>query len=282
MEVLATEEQLKVISGETLKQMVTHIGPFVTPISGERTDWPGLVGTGGYVSVAGRKLLLTNAHVACERSKHSLCHQFFGSDTVHRITDPFTMIGPPYDLASCPIRDAVWTLPGHSGSSVPMEQFSKAHEPALRELLFLVGYSGSRSDYSAKYNRLKMPGTPYLMQEVPTDRTDPENPDAVQGTQWDDRIHFALLYPKTGAWSPDTNFQGLPNPHGFSGSMVWNTRRVQFLMEGREWTPAVAQLTGLVWGWDEKKERLLATRVEHVRRFIEFAQSSDFRVQDRT
>jgi hypothetical protein len=54
------------------------------------------------------------------------------------------------------------------------------------------------------------------------------------------------------------------DPHGMSGSFVRNTRLAEFTGRGETWTPGVARLTGIVWGWDTSDRFLFATRIEHV------------------
>lgn len=56
-----------------------------------------------------------------------------------------------------------------------------------------------------------------------------------------------------------------------SGSFVWNTRIVEFTQRGEPWSPGVARLTGVVWGWDTRDRFLFATRVEHLRAVLDEA-----------
>jgi hypothetical protein len=53
-----------------------------------------------------------------------------------------------------------------------------------------------------------------------------------------------------------------------SGSLVWNTRIVEFADRDEIWTPGVARLTGILWGWDTSDCFLFATRIEHVTAFL--------------
>jgi hypothetical protein len=58
------------------------------------------------------------------------------------------------------------------------------------------------------------------------------------------------------------------NPHGMSGSLVWNTRIKEFAASGETWTPGVARLTELLWDWDTSDRFLFATRIDHVSAFL--------------
>jgi hypothetical protein len=57
----------------------------------------------------------------------------------------------------------------------------------------------------------------------------------------------------------------LPLPPGFSGSAVWNTRYVECLGAGVEWTPAEARVTGIVCRWRTGDTGIVVLRIEHLR-----------------
>ena len=118
--------------------------------------------------------------------------------------------------------------------------------------MFFAGYSGERSKLLFGY--LFTPGTPYLTQECPF-------PTAVK--EANPYFHFSLFYPPDLATSIDGTSH-LPDPHGFSGSLVWDTKRVACLSAGIEWNPGMAEITGIVWGWPSSEACILVTKVEHI------------------
>jgi hypothetical protein len=61
---------------------------------------------------------------------------------------------------------------------------------------------------------------------------------------------------------------GLQMPPGLSGSTVWNTNFVAAKMDGIDWTPELAKVTGVVWGWPSGHACLVATRAEYLRSFL--------------
>jgi hypothetical protein len=128
-----------------------------------------------------------------------------------------------------------------------------AHRTPKGEILFFKGYAGAHSDF--RFNHLIANATSYASQEIPLPGDDP---------RFDPRFHFALDYRPDLAISLERN-RGLPNPHGFSGSLVWNTRFVEVSMADKEWSPHHAVLTGLVWGWPSNAACLVVTRAEYVR-----------------
>ena len=60
----------------------------------------------------------------------------------------------------------------------------------------------------------------------------------------------------------------LSDPHGLSGSLVWNTRRVECHVQNMEWSPDLAQLTGLLCRWDSPTSTVMAVRIETVLDFL--------------
>jgi hypothetical protein len=233
--------------------MSKHVEPFLSPISRVVSQDEGShLGTGAYLDIEGSTYLITNEHVAVHISKSPLAHQFFGSDLVIRLTNPLFACPLPIDVALCRIDQEILSRGNHSARAIPLHQFAQKHETVKGELLFSVGYSGERSQFI--FETLISPGTPYLTQECdfPVDTGDLN-------------FHFALEYKPDLARSIDGSSRGLPDPHGLSGSLVWNTNRVSCLHEGIEWSPERAQVTGLVWGRASSAACILATRVEHLK-----------------
>jgi hypothetical protein len=60
----------------------------------------------------------------------------------------------------------------------------------------------------------------------------------------------------------------LPLPPGLSGLTVWNTGFVAAKMAGVPWTPELAKVTGVIWGWPSGHAGLVATRSEFLRSFL--------------
>lgn len=260
------EERLR-LSVETTNAMRAHVTPFLTPVSRVLSETEGeLVGTGSYVRWKGRVLLVTNEHVAEAREQHSLAHQFHGSEDILRLTEPMVAIPHPEDIAAGPIREQVWSNDGHSALAIPEDRFAAKHDPVDGELLFMAGYSGERSTFS--FGHLVSRGTSYLTQEC-------ELPD-------DDRCgpvyHFAIHYRPDQAQVAGEERVHLPVPPGLSGSLVWDTKRLACWASGEKWSPDLAVVTGIIWGWPSSEACLIATRVEHLHRFLEELPDALFQV----
>jgi len=234
------------------EEMAAHVGPFLTPVSRVLADDHGEhLGTGSYVETGDKRFLLTCEHVARAMEQHSIAHQFSGSANVHRCINPMVANPAPQDVALALIDAAVWAAFDHGAAAIPAARFAPTHSPAPRELLFVAGYAGARARFL--YGTLVSPGTPYLTQEVPLppEHGQPE-------------YHFAVAYLPDRATSPEDRAQGLPPPPGLSGSLVWDTGFIASRASRIIWSPNLARVTGIVWGWPTGEGCLVATKAQHI------------------
>ena len=155
-------------------------------------------------------------------------------------------------MAICKIDNNSWNLVEHESAAIPFDRFSKTHNTVEHELLFFAGYSGERSQFY--FNVMNTNGTPYLTQELPF-------PKGV--AEADPAYHYALHYSPEKATSID-GASRLPEPHGFSGSLVWDTKVLACINEEKKWSPELAEVTGIVWGWPSSAACILVTKVEHL------------------
>jgi len=241
-------------------EMRQHVLPFTTPISiALSNDHGEHHGSGTYIESNNKKFLITNEHVSRASNNHQLTHMFWGSDNVYGIQNKWSSLDSPIDTSICKISQETWNHNSNQALAVPIERFASKHEPEDKELLFFAGYSGDRSKFY--FGHLFSAGTPLLTQEIPI----PENTNEA-----DEKYHFALPYKPDKAVSVDGTGE-LPRPPGFSGSVVWDTKRLACIKNDRDWSPEMAEITGIVWGWPSSQACILATKVEH----IEIAQFID-------
>jgi len=241
------------ICSSVASEMREHVLPFTTPISRALSnDYGQHHGSATYIQYENKRFIFTNEHVSSTANGYPLTHMFWGSDDIFRIQNAWSSIYSPVDASACLINESVWNHQDHDAKAVPIERFAIRHEPEDRELLFFAGYSGDRSKFY--FGHLFSAGTPYLTQEISI----PENT-----TEANKQYHFALPYKPDKAMSVDRSGE-LPRPPGFSGSLVWDTKRVACLKSGKNWSPEMAVVTGLVWGWPSSQACILATRVEHI------------------
>jgi hypothetical protein len=244
-------------------QMRLVMTPFVTPLVRSEDNGATHIGSGGYVETAGRKLLLTNDHVFREGSGR-LTHKFFDHDQYFGFPQVFASEMLPIDLAASPV-DMNWRQVMHSAMAFPEHRFAEKHAPVDKELLFMLGFAGKRGYYSPTFNIIVTNGTPYLSQEF--DPVLEEREIASKG--FDPQYHFAIPWEPEQIIVVDEDGNTVPlSPKGFSGSLIWNTRYLEYTSTERSWDPGVAQLTGIVWGWPSDDRVLFATRIEHVKNFL--------------
>jgi hypothetical protein len=253
---MSNEEKWKEIKTNTLQRMVDHIEPFIAPIwkykNEDESDLE-LHGSGSYFENSHGQFIVTNEHVAKYNQNYRMTHSFNGSDEILNIRNPFIGESHPIDVAITKIDSETWQKHKCQGKSIPIKRFAKRHSPVESELLFFAGYSGKRSQIV--FDNCFSRGTPFLTQECPI----PENIE-----QANSFYHCSIPYPPELAESEDNSIP-LPYPHGFSGSLLWNTRRVECEKLEIEWEPSMAEVTGIIWGWPSSSVCILATKIDHIK-----------------
>lgn len=248
---------------ETTLAMQDHLMRYVTPISitvsseGDSKTEGRLQGTGSYILWGGRRLLMTNEHILRNWRPQQFGHQFQGCDKIFQLNKPLGLEGDPVDAAICVIADQLWEQHGSGAEAIPQKRIAERHEPMPGELLFLTGYPGARSGFA--FETLFTPATRLLTQALPPEIS-------VPGLHAN---YFSLVYaPGRGETVDPENGVPLSLPPGLSGSLVWNTRRLERESQKKEWSPDLAQVTGMLCSWIDKSPIVVATRVEAVREFL--------------
>lgn len=236
--------------------MTCYTRPFVTPLSTSNDKEVRLVGSGSYVIVGDRRILLTCEHVA---SVVPIEYRFYDSELVFRHPGPFMKEGLPIDAAFAQITDDQWNMVEHHGALIPYERFALTHRVADRsELLFFRGFAGENSHYGFEYLETNASG--YCSQEKVVNEPNSQ-------------IFEIFWEPKKIEYTESTTAENRKNvryndPRGLSGSLVWNTRYIEVTTDGRKWGPDDAVVTGLLCRFDDKTKTLLALRIEHLRTWI--------------
>lgn len=230
----------------TSSAMSDHVQQYMTPISRIlRDDEGALEGTGSYLDIDGETYLLTNEHVAKTRQEYRLGHLYFPDELIHVVLSDFATITAPVDAAIAQVDLSA------TAAAVPLSLYANRHESVPGELFYIGGFAGARSKFF--YNTLITPLTSYVAQE-----------DVAQSAVLGD-YHFAIPWLPDRAQKADPSAPDLSPPPGMSGSLVWNTRRVEFAQEDRAWSPSDARVTGLLRSWSTCSTWVYATRVERLR-----------------
>lgn len=152
----------------------------------------------------------------------------------------------PADLAFSPIDDS-WNAVGHSAMAFPDHRFEEKHAPIQGKYLFLMGFSGEKAHYSPSFKMLFTTGTPYLTQEFDETLEMEVTKRPIRHPDFDPIYHFPMQWLPEVTIPSDGKTSSIPfDPHGMSGSLVWNTRLKEFAETGETWTPGVARLTGVL------------------------------------
>lgn len=238
------------------RKMVAHLNPYRAAVYEDLGDDGRGWGSGSYIKLGGRNFILTNEHVAnARRTGRQLIHQFAGRDDLFRITGDHIERTWPHDLALLPVDERAWSHGAHDSKTIDLDQISVAHAPVPGELFAFTGFAGERTDFY--FGSLVSGATTSLAREKPLPPDDRFFPS----------FHFGIDYRPDEARDV-IGREGLPLPPGLSGSTVWNTCFVEARMKGLAWSPEMAQVTGVVWGWPQEASLLVATRAEHLRSFL--------------
>src|SRR5207244_4091418 len=85
---------------------------------------------------------------------------------------------------------------------------------------------------------------------------------------FDSDKHVAIHYPARAHRNADGPEVEVPNAKGMSGSLLWDTKFVATTSAGRNWTPELAKVCGLVWAAHPRPEVIVATKIEHWRHIL--------------
>jgi len=249
------EEQIYELFSEVQRGMSKHITPSLTELYFPSASDSEILdnGTGTFVEVDGNKLLVTNEHVI---NKPKLTHSFIDSENFFNAAPQRYGIPWPIDIGVAKLDAQLWNIHSANASAVALDQFAKRHSTVQHEILWIAGYPGARI---RQYDKLQLavceatPTQEYLFH----DGVEPHK-------DFDPQFHFAVYYSPANAkqilgagGSP-----GRSDPHGLSGSLVWNTRRLECFYADHPWNPSLAVVTGIIWGWPNSNY-LIATKVEH-------------------
>lgn len=248
---------------QTTLAMKAHCLRYITPVSRKISETEGeLEGSGAYIEFAAKRLVITNEHVLRDWQRRQFAHQFGSCERVFRLAVPLGLEPHPVDAAICEIPDALWQAHLHQAGVVPASRLAARHDPLPGELLFFCGFPQQRSQFL--FEHLTSRATPLLTQELPAPPIDDVHPNYFLMPYVPERVQFA-----------EPGGVPLSTPPGLSGSLVWNTRRVECMAQNREWSPALAQVTGMLCRWDSAISAVYAVRIEVLRAFLERHVPSD-------
>lgn len=242
---------------------------FVTPISmsverSHGVSW----GTGTYLEIPGRHILLTNNHVVADvPAGGRLAHLPGPTDDYMAICDLWHREPYPIDAAFAAIPEV-----GSAGMKepVPYSLVEPRFDTEQDELLFWIGFPGftaerheapieARQRMTRFGGPLETLGLPMLSQAIRDWTGENEK-------MFDPSFHVAVHYPTAAQRSAKGPVVTLPNAKGMSGSLLWDTKYVATLRKSASWSPNDSRVCGIVWGALDDPEVVIVTKIEHVRK----------------
>lgn len=252
---LFTETEWQAAMPTVVKDMTDFLSARRAPVFKDHSTHGEGWGSGSFLQLGGKVFILTNEHVADARTPNQdLASQLREQDAIWRIAGNHIQLPLPLDLALLPVPDSIGATM-HESVAIGVEQIAIAHDPVEGELLAFTGFAGERVHFH--FGTLFSEAICSTAREIPLP----------QDNWFSGRYHFGLDY-RPDLAEDVIGTRGLPLPPGLSGSTVWNTRFVAAKMAGQRWTPDMAQVTGVVWGWPTDKGCVVATRAEYVRSFL--------------
>lgn len=236
--------------------MNAHTRPFVTPLVNDVPGEPLRIGGGTYLDHGnGRTTVLTCEHVARFQPQF---HQPNGCDSLLLLPGQVCADRDvTIDAATILIPNNTWEGMAHAAKPLAADRLAERHAPIAGEVFFFRGLTSENSYVSG--GDLDAVYTGYASQERP-------------GTG-DDQIFEIEWNPSGTQITPGTPPKAASrvrydDAHGYSGSLVWNTRFVELGCDFNRWRPTEAVVSGLLRRWDTSTTTLLVWRVEHLRRWL--------------
>lgn len=260
-QLLFNEKEWNAAMPAVVKAMTEHLRPYRVAITEHKQDNDGGEygegwGSGSFLRLSDKVYILTNQHVACAREEgRVLGYQLDGQEDIRRVVGNHAEFPHPLDIALLPVDMKAWAGTSNKSKAIDVSQIALSHDPVQTELLTFTGFAGERTSFH--FNTLFTEGTCSTAREIPLP----------QDERFSSRFHFGIDY-RPNLASTVIGDKGLPLPPGLSGSTVWNTGFVAAKMAGVTWTPDMAKVTGVVWGWPSGNACLVGTRAEYLRSFL--------------
>jgi hypothetical protein len=239
------------------KAMAQYTFPFMSGIYGvESEDRGALLGSGTVLDLYGQPYLLTAAHVVEQGRKfQKIAHSKGDAAHPSLVQHPWQCVGFPSDLAMSRLDQQ--GIAGHRIRPLPAALIGKDASNLDGDILFVHGWPGKRSVPVFE-----------IAQGIASKTLPYATVVGVSKAGWfDPQIHFAVDYRFEGQIGEHGREEVPPPPDGLSGSAVWRTN---WLGRCHQWRPQDAQIVGVAFGWDQSGSSLVVTRVEAVRRFINY------------
>lgn len=212
-----------------------------------------VLGTGNVLRTDQGTYLLTAAHVPLKQMDGPLAYAIGNGVFPEVITQPWHCIGEPSDLALVRIDP----LPVALRRCVTYDMLDTASSTdASVDFHHIHGYPAARSRFSAF-------GPGVFSQTLPYTTVNASLP-----AGFNPRIHMAIEYPNEDQRRADGKMEGLPDPGGLSGAIIWNTH---YCANSASWSPNQLSIAAIAIRWSQVDGLIIGTRVEVVAECVRIA-----------
>jgi hypothetical protein len=211
-----------------------------------------LEGSGTLIEIRNNIYILTANHVLEDFTGNTFAIFRSQGSSPFKLSNPVQCIEQPIDLAISRVDSSY--LEGSLKRPIKINKFAKEIGDLEGDILFIHGFPGEKSRYHAFLKGVLSESVPYTTHLLETE-------------DYDHNIHFAIAYDGEGAIDELDRPAVLPDPHGYSGSLVWVARVRD--RKFTEWEPGDAEIVGIAHTW--YKNMLICTRVEEIRKFLKQA-----------
>lgn len=248
-----TREEWSSICDEVTNKMVHQVRDFISPLYISGSCPRALEGSGAFVEFGTDNALITCHHVSRGRP---LDFSFRGHGSLFELGAPIATEVDPIDVELTSLKTDNWAGVAHSAKAIPRDRFDSCHNPHCKEeILFIHGYAGENA--GSGFGEDQPISTGYVTQQI-----EPGN-----GV-------FTLFWrPGNETYSSETDESvrlqhKAMDPHGLSGSLVWDTKRMSCHEAKMEWSPSNARVSGIVSRWDEESGALTCVPIERFRHVL--------------
>ncbi|HTW68168.1 MAG TPA: hypothetical protein VME17_26315 [Bryobacteraceae bacterium] len=232
---------------EAIPQLRDFLSPFVASISSREphSTVAKHFGSGSFARMNETHFLLSNAHVL-GRKDLTLGIVLKNNTEMHTLTGAVPQ-SEDADLAITEIPAEDWDQGDRR--AVDAQLFNRPHDVPDGEICFFMGFPGAHSFSSVAERTVRTRAFPYAGQKVPRLTDD---------WVFYVNVDFKTMRDEHGQSVEPFDFEGV------SGSLVWNTRIVECVTNGIDWSQFVVTPAGVVRGWQESYGRLEIVRSEYI------------------
>jgi hypothetical protein len=228
---MTEEQKVNAIMAAEIPELRDYLSPFTASVSSEELH--SMVakhfGSGSFAQLDGRPFLLSNAHVL-GRKDLTLGVVLKNNTEMHTLSGA-VLQSEDSDLAFTEIPADDWQR--GERRAIDAKLFDRPHDVLDGEVCFFMGFPGAHSFSSVAERTVRTRAFPYAGQKL-----------AGLTDDWVFYVNvdFKTMRDEHGQPVESFDFEGV------SGSLVWNTRIVECVTNGKEWNPSVATPAGVVRG----------------------------------